>query len=115
MKGRALSLLLEAIRLAMHDWRTPNRVLRALDEDWRRAKHLMNQQHPGDGYYLNRKRHRLLRLPVIRHLRYLWHSDRADQHAKDCGIDERARAAIRAAGGFYVDDWHLYALRRGWW
>jgi len=69
MKSRALDLLLEAIRFAAHDWCMPPRVRRALDEDWRRTQQLMNQQHPGDGYYLNRKRHRVFRLPVVRHLR----------------------------------------------
>ena len=115
MRSRALSLLLEAIKLALHDWRTPARVHEAIDEDWRRTQRLMNEHHPEDGYYLNRKRHRVFRLPVVRHPRYLWHRDRADQHVKACGVDQRAREQIRAAGGFYIDDWHLYALRRGWW
>jgi hypothetical protein len=98
MKEYLLPPVFEAIRLAAHDWQIPRRIHQAFDEDWHRTQRMMNEDFPEDGYYLNRKRHRILRLPVIRHLRYLWLLNRVNQHAKDSGVNAGLREAVRARG-----------------
>lgn len=53
---------------------------------------------------LPERSHRFFRLPVIRHLRALYHTIRVEWHYTRCPVGLRT--------GY--DEWVLYAIARGW-